>query len=116
VRANALQVWGHLQGTVRTVGRLEILSTGRLFGEVTVGSLMIDEGGLFRGQCYMDGQDVDELVPPVEARLLGQGDSGRDSAPAGGPARLAASWEDDESEANGLDDAQAGGAHRAGSR
>ena len=62
IRANAVQVWGQIQGNIHTAGRLEILSSGRVFGEVTVGSLMIDEGGLFRGQCFMDGQDVDELL------------------------------------------------------
>ena len=69
IRANAVQVWGQIQGNIQTVGRLEILSSGRVFGEVTVGSLMIDEGGLFRGQCFMDGQDVDELLLAGEPRL-----------------------------------------------
>ena len=73
ILANAVQVWGYIQGNIRTMGRLEILSTGRVFGEVTVGSLMIDEGGLFRGQCFMDGQDVDELAMEPEPKLLGTG-------------------------------------------
>ncbi len=76
IRANAVQVWGQIQGNIQTVGRLEILSSGRVFGEVTVGSLMIDEGGLFRGQCFMDGQDVDELLLAGEPRLLAPGNEG----------------------------------------
>jgi cytoskeletal protein CcmA (bactofilin family) len=70
IRANAVQVWGQVQGNIQSAGRLEILSSGRVFGEVTVGSLMIDEGGLFRGQCFMDGQDVDELLISDDSRLL----------------------------------------------
>jgi cytoskeletal protein CcmA (bactofilin family) len=73
IRANAVQVWGQVQGNIQTAGRLEILSSGRVFGEVTVGSLMIDEGGLFRGQCFMDGQDVDELLISDDSRLLTAG-------------------------------------------
>ena len=76
IRANAVQVWGQIQGNIQTVGRLEILSSGRVFGEVIVGSLMIDEGGLFRGQCFMDGQDVDELLLAGEPRLLAPGNEG----------------------------------------
>ena len=77
IRANAVQVWGQIQGNIQTAGRLEILSSGRVFGEVTVGSLMIDDGGLFRGQCFMDGQDVDELLVAGEPRLLAAGDEGK---------------------------------------
>lgn len=76
IRANAVQVWGQIQGNIQTVGRLEILSSGRVFGEVTVGSLLIDEGGLFRGQCFMDGQDVDELPVGGEPPLLAAGEEG----------------------------------------
>jgi len=42
-------VAGTVQGNVTTSGRLEILSTGRVLGEIVVGSLIIDEGGVFRG-------------------------------------------------------------------
>jgi cytoskeletal protein CcmA (bactofilin family) len=73
VCANSVQVWGHVQGNIQAEGRLEILSTGRVFGELSVSALMIEKGGLFRGQCYMSGQDVD-LLEPVEGQLLAAGD------------------------------------------
>lgn len=69
ITANAVQVWGHVQGNIYADGRLEILSTGRVFGELRVSALMIDEGGIFQGQCYMNGQDI-ELLEPLEDRLL----------------------------------------------
>jgi cytoskeletal protein CcmA (bactofilin family) len=74
VSANAVQVWGMVQGNIQADGRLEILSTGRVFGELNVAALMIDKGGLFRGHCYMNGEDVDLIDAPMEERLLTEGD------------------------------------------
>jgi len=41
-------VGGTIQGNVNTTGRLEILATGKVFGDIVVGSLIIDEGGILR--------------------------------------------------------------------
>jgi len=60
--ANAAQVWGAVRGDVKTQGRLEILPNGRVWGDIQVASLLIDEGGLFRGQCVMAGEDVEPTV------------------------------------------------------
>lgn len=57
LEANAVQVWGVVRGDIVTAGRLEILATGRVFGNVQVVSLLIDEGGVFRGECVMSGED-----------------------------------------------------------
>jgi cytoskeletal protein CcmA (bactofilin family) len=59
--ANVVQVWGSIQGNIKTHGRLEILSNGRVWGDIDVASLLIDEGGMFRGQCLMAGQGVEEF-------------------------------------------------------
>jgi len=68
ITATAVQVWGAIEGDVTTRGRLEILSTGRVFGNLRVASLLIDEGGVFRGECIM-GNDVaraDSAVKPPQ--------------------------------------------------
>ncbi len=78
VSANAVQVWGIVQGNIEADGRLEILSTGRVFGELSVGALMIDQGGLFRGRCFMSGEDLDQLGPPEEEHLLTEGERDAD--------------------------------------
>lgn len=74
ITANSVQVWGHVQGNIRADGRLEILSTGRVFGDLCVAALMIDKGGLFRGQCFMEGVDVELIEPEDAAPLLAPGD------------------------------------------
>ena len=48
-----------IEGNITTRGRLEILTTGRVFGNLRVASLLIDEGGIFRGECVM-GADSDQ--------------------------------------------------------
>ncbi len=78
VSANAVQVWGMVQGNIEADGRLEILSTGRVFGELNVGALMIDRGGLFRGSCYMSGENVERIGAPEAEHLLTEGEAASD--------------------------------------
>ncbi|MBN1401521.1 MAG: polymer-forming cytoskeletal protein [Anaerolineae bacterium] len=68
--ANMVQVWGAVRGDITAKGRLEILPDGRVWGNVQVVSLLIDEGGMFLGQCKMAGESVEPLTlpepPPAE--------------------------------------------------
>jgi cytoskeletal protein CcmA (bactofilin family) len=50
-------VGGTVQGNVGTSGRLEILSTGKVYGDIMVGSLIIDEGGILRGKSAVHADD-----------------------------------------------------------
>jgi cytoskeletal protein CcmA (bactofilin family) len=68
VTAQNVSVAGALKGTVKAVGRLEILSNGRVWGDISVASFLIDEGGFFRGQSIMPGEaDMPMLEAPVSA-------------------------------------------------
>ena len=51
--ARNVSVSGAVTGKIRASGRLEILSTGRVWGDVEVGSFLLDEEGYFRGQMVM---------------------------------------------------------------
>jgi cytoskeletal protein CcmA (bactofilin family) len=42
---------------VNTTGRLEILATGKVFGDIVVGSLIIDEGGILRGKSAVHADE-----------------------------------------------------------
>lgn len=48
-------VAGYVEGHVTAAGRLEILATGRVDGDVRVGSILIEEGGIFHGESLKDG-------------------------------------------------------------
>ncbi len=53
-RGRHVSVNGVIQGNVQHAGRLEILATGKVYGDITVGSLIIDEGGILRGMVHGD--------------------------------------------------------------
>lgn len=46
-------VAGELTGNVKASGRLEIASTGRVYGDVVVTSLAVEDGAVFLGRCEM---------------------------------------------------------------
>ncbi len=48
-----ISVSGAVKGDVTASGRLEILSTGLLWGDIRVASFLIDEGGVFSGRSEM---------------------------------------------------------------
>lgn len=64
IKANNISVSGAVQGNI-TATRVEILDTGRVWGDLTVKSLLINEGAYFRGQTLMP-QDLKppQLEPP----------------------------------------------------
>ncbi|HJV88772.1 MAG TPA: polymer-forming cytoskeletal protein [Holophagaceae bacterium] len=51
VLAKHLVVTGKVKGTVKTTECLEIHGTGFVEGEVEVGRLVVDEGGILQGTC-----------------------------------------------------------------
>jgi cytoskeletal protein CcmA (bactofilin family) len=49
-------VAGAVRGKIKASGRLEILSTGQVWGDISVDSFLIDEGGFFSGLSVMRGE------------------------------------------------------------
>jgi cytoskeletal protein CcmA (bactofilin family) len=66
--AENVSVSGAVTGKIVASGRLEILSTGKVWGDVDVGSFLLDEDGYFRGNLVMK----DEPEPPVFHPLFAQ--------------------------------------------
>ena len=54
ISVETLVVDGKVRGNVSATGKIEIHSTGRLYGDIATPSLVIEEGGLFDGTCKMD--------------------------------------------------------------
>jgi cytoskeletal protein CcmA (bactofilin family) len=59
--AENVSVSGAVTGRISASGRLEILSTGKVWGDVNVGSFLLDEDGYFKGKLAMK----DEPEPPA---------------------------------------------------
>jgi cytoskeletal protein CcmA (bactofilin family) len=70
ISAHNIQIQGTAQGDV-TARRLEILDTGKLWGNIDVDSFVLDDGGLFHGQSRMQG---DSQPPLLEAPGRGNGE------------------------------------------
>ncbi len=51
--AQNVMVAGQVKGNISATHRLEIVTSGKVWGDITVASLLIEEGGLFRGQSVM---------------------------------------------------------------
>jgi cytoskeletal protein CcmA (bactofilin family) len=52
--ARNIIIAGSVHGNIMTKGILKITSTGKLYGNTTAASLMIDEGGIFQGTSKME--------------------------------------------------------------
>ncbi|HNT76408.1 MAG TPA: polymer-forming cytoskeletal protein [Anaerolineae bacterium] len=73
IKANNISVAGAIQGNV-TANRVEIMDTGRVWGDLTVKSLLVNEGAYFRGQTFMP-QDMQppQLEAPKQPPARGGG-------------------------------------------
>lgn len=64
-------VAGHVEGNIRCTGHLEIVSTGKVDGDIEAKSVRIETGGAFNGKSKMGG------VAPVPSAESSDGKSGR---------------------------------------
>lgn len=61
IEAQNVSVSGYCKGSIVAKGRLEILSTGRVWADVTVTSFLLDDGGKLHGSLRMFGTGP---IPP----------------------------------------------------
>lgn len=89
VEAQNVSISGQAKGSIVAKGRLEILSTGKVWADVTVTSFLLDDGGKLHGGLKMFGTgpepDSFEVSPPAHAAGQGEQESSRhEPAPAEG--------------------------------
>lgn len=53
IKTRNLTLAGTVHGNVDVVDKLELASSGRLFGDIKTGTLIIGEGAMFKGACEM---------------------------------------------------------------
>ncbi len=66
IKAENVSVSGAVKGKIVAEDRLEILSTGKVWGDISVASFLIEEGGFFRGQSLMAGAEEPPLLKAPE--------------------------------------------------
>lgn len=78
-----VSISGAVKGNISATGRLEILSTGLLWGDIEVTSFLIDEGGIFSGRSEMPVEFEPLLIAgekEPEKLPEGKDDEGEDAA------------------------------------
>lgn len=69
IEAQNVSVSGQAKGSIVAIGRLEILSTGRVWADVTVSSFLLDDGGKLHGGLKMFGAGPEpesfDVPPPT---------------------------------------------------
>jgi cytoskeletal protein CcmA (bactofilin family) len=70
VEAQNVSVSGQAKGSIVAKGRLEILSTGRVWADVTVSSFLLDDGGKLHGGLKMfgTGPEPESFEVPLPAK------------------------------------------------
>ncbi|EKD65389.1 MAG: hypothetical protein ACD_50C00101G0002 [uncultured bacterium] len=68
IKASNVQVSGVVQGNIEARETLQISETGKVYGDINVGVLIVSPGALFSGKCTMleTKRDI-ELEPTLEA-------------------------------------------------
>ena len=87
IEAQNVSVSGQAKGSIVAKGRLEILSSGRVWADVTVKSFLLDDGGKLHGGLKMFGTGPEpesfEVPPPAFAATQGgEPDSSEKDEPA----------------------------------
>lgn len=53
IKARAVIIAGTVRGNVEAAEKVDILSTGRLYGDIKTAKLKIADGVIFEGSCHM---------------------------------------------------------------
>jgi cytoskeletal protein CcmA (bactofilin family) len=73
IRAPTIKVNGFVEGELYASGKIEIMSKGRVHGNVTnlAGCLIIHDGGIVEGQCSIaNAEKMKSLLPQQFPKLL----------------------------------------------
>ena len=79
IRAATIKVNGSVEGELFASNRIEIMAKGRVTGNITnlAGSLVIQTGGIFEGQCLTATEEkMKKLLPEQIPKLLPNESSG----------------------------------------
>ena len=68
VQANNISISGAIKGDI-TGNRVEILETGRVWGDLTINSLLLNEGAYLRGQTTMHADIEPPLIEAPKSRM-----------------------------------------------
>jgi cytoskeletal protein CcmA (bactofilin family) len=65
IEAKNVLIAGQVKGNIHAKGKAEITNTGKVFGDIKVKNLIIDDGAIFKGSCIMENPLKNEAKPTV---------------------------------------------------
>jgi cytoskeletal protein CcmA (bactofilin family) len=69
INVSTLVIDGKVSGNVSATGKIEIHATGKLYGNITTPTLVIEQGGLFDGTCKMEKEvEAKKKVTPIKEK------------------------------------------------
>ena len=68
IRAQYVSVAGRFKGSIVVKGKAHVGRGGRVDGNITSKTLVVEEGGVFHGQSIMDGSSPAEVARPQQAQ------------------------------------------------
>jgi len=71
ITANNISISGAVKGNI-AANRVEILETGRVWGDLVINSLLLNEGAYLRGQTTMHGDIEPPLIEPPKTKASPQ--------------------------------------------
>ena len=67
IAVNSIYIGGEIQGSIEVKERINIHSTGKLFGDVRTPVFIMEEGALFDGRSHMsEMQEQKKIIPAVD--------------------------------------------------
>ena len=66
IKAGEVKISGRVDGNIEAKDRLEIMSSGKLFGDIKTPRLIIAEGVVFEGHCTMGTDKRPESITPSQ--------------------------------------------------
>lgn len=68
IRAQDIIVAGTVHGNIEATHRLEVLETGKIYGNVRTAQFRVADGVIFEGRCEMirDAEQMDVLSAPID--------------------------------------------------
>jgi cytoskeletal protein CcmA (bactofilin family) len=83
IRADNATVSGKFKGNIVVKGRAELSRGGRVDGNITCKTLVVQEGGVFQGQSIMDQQAQQAAQQPAPAKGAAAGQTSGQAATGG---------------------------------
>lgn len=67
IKGSGIVIGGVLEGDLVCGGKTEVISTGKVYGNMHTRSLIVDENAVFQGQCVMNEEEVASFLHEKEA-------------------------------------------------